>query len=193
MIGLVVGRPCPFGIEPAGKQSIAEREMALGESRGDRRRALRLIDRLRVNPLEFVGLGISGGDRRQAPRTRCMRQGEVRVGRNGDLVIRLAWRSVASSLARLYSALPCGWRRDVRPPAHAQRPRFEAYRRAKRCTILAKDEATDRQAKADYEIAIAADPNFALAHCSAVAEPVVDRRRLCQADELKGIYAAGDR
>jgi len=43
---------------------------------------------------------------------------------------------------------------------------YEAYLRGKALYNLSKDEATDRQAKALYENAIAADPDFALAHAA---------------------------
>ena len=43
---------------------------------------------------------------------------------------------------------------------------YEAYLRGKALYNLSKDEATDRQAKALFENAIAADPNFALAHAA---------------------------
>ena len=43
---------------------------------------------------------------------------------------------------------------------------YEAYLRGKALYNLAKDEASDRQAKALFENAIAADPNFALAHAA---------------------------
>lgn len=43
---------------------------------------------------------------------------------------------------------------------------YEAYLRGKALYNLSKDEATDREAKALYENAIAADPGFALAHAA---------------------------
>ncbi len=43
---------------------------------------------------------------------------------------------------------------------------YEAYLRGRALYNLSKDEATDRQAKALYENAIAADPKFALAHAA---------------------------
>ena len=54
---------------------------------------------------------------------------------------------------------------------------------------MAKDEATDRQAKADYEIAIAADPDFALAHAALSRSLSSIAAAYAKADELKGIYA----
>jgi len=43
---------------------------------------------------------------------------------------------------------------------------YEAYLRGKALYNLSKDETTDREAKALYENAIAADPDFALAHAA---------------------------
>jgi hypothetical protein len=43
---------------------------------------------------------------------------------------------------------------------------YEAYLRGKALYNLAKDEPTDREAKANYEIALASDPDFALAHAA---------------------------
>ena len=43
---------------------------------------------------------------------------------------------------------------------------YEAYLRGSALYNLAKGEETDLQASANYEIAIAADPNFALAHAA---------------------------
>ena len=66
---------------------------------------------------------------------------------------------------------------------------YEAYSRGKALYNLAKDEATDRQAKADYEIAIATDPNFALAHAALSRSLSSIAAAYAKADELKGIYA----
>lgn len=66
---------------------------------------------------------------------------------------------------------------------------YEAYLQGKALYGLAKDEATDRQAKADYEIAIAADPNFALAHAALSRSLSSLAASYAKADELKGIYA----
>ncbi|MFL6725571.1 MAG: TIR domain-containing protein [Sphingomicrobium sp.] len=66
---------------------------------------------------------------------------------------------------------------------------YEAYSQGKALYNLAKDEATDRQAKADYEIAIAADPNFALAHAALSRSLSSIAAAYAKADELKGIYA----
>src|SRR5439155_8227704 len=66
---------------------------------------------------------------------------------------------------------------------------YEAYLRGKALYNLAKDEATDRQAKADYEIAVAADPNFALAHAALSRSLSSIGAAYAKADELKGVYA----
>ena len=71
---------------------------------------------------------------------------------------------------------------------HAQRPAYEAYLQGRALYNLAKDEATDRQAKADYEIAIAADPNFALAHAALSRSLSSIAAAYAKAAELKGIY-----
>ena len=56
--------------------------------------------------------------------------------------------------------------RDPAPGGTRNVAAYEAYLRGKALYNLAKDEATDRQAKALYENAIAADPEFALAHAA---------------------------
>ena len=66
---------------------------------------------------------------------------------------------------------------------------YETYLQGKALYNLAKDEATDRQAKADFEIAIAADPNFALAHAALSRSLSSIAAAYAKADELKGIYA----
>jgi TolB-like protein len=65
---------------------------------------------------------------------------------------------------------------------------YEAYLQGRALYNLAKDEATDRQAKADYEIAIAADPNFALAHAALSRSLSSIAAAYAKADELKAIY-----
>lgn len=67
---------------------------------------------------------------------------------------------------------------------------YDAYSRGRALYNLAKDEESDRQARAYYELAIAADDNFALAHAglsrvlSSIAAAHAD------ATELKPLYAA---
>lgn len=66
---------------------------------------------------------------------------------------------------------------------------YEAYLRGRALYNLAKDEETDRQARANYELAIAADPNFALAHAglSRVLSSIAASE--AAASELKSLYA----
>jgi len=66
---------------------------------------------------------------------------------------------------------------------------YEAYLQGKALYNLAKDEATDRQAKADFEIAIAADPNFALAHAALSRSLSSIAAAYAKAEDLKGTYA----
>ena len=67
---------------------------------------------------------------------------------------------------------------------------YEAYSRGRALYNLAKDEDTDRLAKADYEVAIAADPNFALAHAwlSRVLASIAASE--ASASELRPLYDA---
>lgn len=67
---------------------------------------------------------------------------------------------------------------------------YEAYLRGKSLYNLAKDEETDRQARANYEIAIAADPNFALAHAALSRVLSSTAASYAQASDLKALYAA---
>lgn len=67
---------------------------------------------------------------------------------------------------------------------------YEAYLRGKALYNLAKDEPTDREAKANYEIAIAADPNFALAHAALSRVLASIAGEYAKASELKGLYDA---
>jgi TolB-like protein/Tfp pilus assembly protein PilF len=66
---------------------------------------------------------------------------------------------------------------------------YDAYLQGKALYNLARDEATDRQAKADFEIAIAADSHFALAHAALSRSLSSIAAAYARADELKGIYA----
>jgi TolB-like protein/Flp pilus assembly protein TadD len=67
---------------------------------------------------------------------------------------------------------------------------YEAYSRGRALFNLAKDEATDRQARANYEVAISADPNFALAHAGLSRVLAGIAAGYAQASELKPLYAA---
>jgi len=89
--------------------------------------------------------------------------------------------SNAMSVRMATDAPALGGTRDVRA--------YEAYLQGKALYNLAKDEATDRQAKADYEIAVAADPNFALAHAALSRVLSSLAASEASASELKGLYA----
>jgi TolB-like protein len=96
-----------------------------------------------------------------------------------------------SEVARTVSnALSARMATDAPQPGGTRNVRaYEAYLQGKALYNLAKDEATDRQAKADYEIAIAADPNFALAHAALSRSLSSLAAAYAKADELKEIYA----
>jgi TolB-like protein/Tfp pilus assembly protein PilF len=67
---------------------------------------------------------------------------------------------------------------------------YEAYLRGKSLYNLAKDEATDREARANFELAIAADPDFALAHAGLSRTLASLAASNADASELKPLYAA---
>ena len=67
---------------------------------------------------------------------------------------------------------------------------YEAYLRGRALFNLAKDEASDREARANYEIAIGADPNFALAHSALSRVLAGIASSHAKASELKPLYAA---
>lgn len=96
-----------------------------------------------------------------------------------------------SEIARIVSsALSVRMATDAPAPGGTRNVRaYEAYLQGRALYNLAKDEATDRQAKADYEIAIAADPNFALAHAALSRSLSSIAAAYAQASELKAIYA----
>ena len=73
-----------------------------------------------------------------------------------------------SEIARsVWTALSVRIAVDEPVPGGTRNPKaYEAYLRGKALYNSAKDEETDRQAKANYELALAADPNFALAHAA---------------------------
>lgn len=66
---------------------------------------------------------------------------------------------------------------------------FEAYLRGKSLYNSAKGEDSDRQARANFELAIAADPNFALAHAALSRVLASIAASSAQASELKPLYA----
>lgn len=65
---------------------------------------------------------------------------------------------------------------------------YEAYLRGKELFNLAKDDESDRQSRFNYELAVAADPNFALAHAglSRVLAAIADQHS--EAGELRNLY-----
>ncbi|MCY7271571.1 MAG: TIR domain-containing protein, partial [Sphingomonas bacterium] len=67
---------------------------------------------------------------------------------------------------------------------------YEAYLRGKALYNLSKDEKTDRQAKALYENAIAADPDFGLAHAALSRVLSSIASAYAPASEIKALYAA---
>ncbi len=66
---------------------------------------------------------------------------------------------------------------------------YEAYLRGKSLYNQAKDEATDRAALSYYEVALAADPNFALAHAALARVLASIAANNADAGELKALYA----
>jgi TolB-like protein len=67
---------------------------------------------------------------------------------------------------------------------------YEAYSRGRALYNLARDEATDREARANFELAIATDPNFALAHAALSRVLASIAASHAEASELKPLYAA---
>ena len=67
---------------------------------------------------------------------------------------------------------------------------YEAYLRGRALYNLAKDEETDRRAKANYELAIAGDPNFALAHAALSRVMASIASNEASAGEIKPLYSA---
>lgn len=67
---------------------------------------------------------------------------------------------------------------------------YEAYLRGKALYNLAKDEESDREARANFEVAVAADPKFALAHAalSRVLSSIAASHAV--ASELRPLYTA---
>jgi TolB-like protein/Tfp pilus assembly protein PilF len=93
-------------------------------------------------------------------------------------------RTIANAMSvRMATDAPApGGTRNVRA--------YEAYLQGRALYNLAKDEATDRQAKADFEIAVAADPNFALAHAALSRSLSSIAAAYAPAGELKAIYSS---
>jgi TolB-like protein/tetratricopeptide (TPR) repeat protein len=66
---------------------------------------------------------------------------------------------------------------------------YEHYLKGKSLYNLARDEDSDRQALAHYDLAIAADPKFAMAHAARSRVLASIAARYGKADELKPLYA----
>jgi TolB-like protein/Tfp pilus assembly protein PilF len=66
---------------------------------------------------------------------------------------------------------------------------YENFLRGRALFNQAKDEASDRQALALYELAIAADPEFAMAHAARSRALSAIAAQYAKADELKQLYA----
>ena len=62
---------------------------------------------------------------------------------------------------------------------------YENFLRGRALFNQAKDEASDRQALALYELAIAADPNFAMAHAARSRALSAIAAQYAKADELE--------
>ncbi len=67
---------------------------------------------------------------------------------------------------------------------------YEAYSRGRALYNLARGEATDREARANFELAIANDPNFALAHAALSRVLASIAAGHAEASELKPLFAA---
>ncbi len=89
--------------------------------------------------------------------------------------------SNAMSVRMATAAPPPGGTRNVQA--------YEAYLRGRALYNQAKGEDSDRQAKANFELAIATDPNFALAHAalSRVLSSIAASE--ASASELRSLYA----
>jgi TolB-like protein/Flp pilus assembly protein TadD len=65
---------------------------------------------------------------------------------------------------------------------------YESYLRGKSLFNQAKDEATDREALANFDLAIAADPNFAMAHAARSRSLASIASEYASADQLRSLY-----
>jgi TolB-like protein/Tfp pilus assembly protein PilF len=65
---------------------------------------------------------------------------------------------------------------------------YESYLRGKSLFNQAKDEATDRQALAAFDLAIAADPNFAMAYAARARSLASIANNYVAANQLKPLY-----
>lgn len=67
---------------------------------------------------------------------------------------------------------------------------YEAYLRGKTLYNLARDDATDREARANFEVAVAADPKFALARAGLSRVLASIASQSAQASDLKLLYSS---
>jgi TolB-like protein len=67
---------------------------------------------------------------------------------------------------------------------------YEAYLRGKALYNLARDDATDREARANLEVAVATDPEFALAHAGLSRALASIASQSAQASDLKTLYSS---
>lgn len=65
---------------------------------------------------------------------------------------------------------------------------YEEYLKGRSLYLATRDEASDRQAVAHFELAVAADPNFALAHAGLSRGLASIAASSAAASELKGLY-----
>ena len=67
---------------------------------------------------------------------------------------------------------------------------YEAYLRGKALYNLARDDATDREARANLEVAVSTDPEFALAHAGLSRALASIASQSAQASDLKTLYSS---
>jgi TolB-like protein/Tfp pilus assembly protein PilF len=67
---------------------------------------------------------------------------------------------------------------------------YEAYLKGRALFNAARDEASDREALTDYELAIATDPDFALAHAGRSRSLAAIAAEYARAEELSALYQA---
>jgi TolB-like protein/Tfp pilus assembly protein PilF len=97
-----------------------------------------------------------------------------------------------SEIARTVSnALSVRMETDAPAPGGTRNAKaYEAYLRGKALYNAVKGEESDREARANFEIAVAADPNFALAHAALSRVLASLAASNAQASELKPLYSS---
>ena len=97
-----------------------------------------------------------------------------------------------SDVARMVSnALSVQMATDAPAPGGTRNVKaYEAYLRGKSLYNAAKGEEADREARANFEVAIAADPNFALGHAALSRVLASIAASNAEASELKPLYTA---